>query len=798
MVGTLNSSGVPRPLLLCLCTALSLLAQQPSRPLSPIGAPDIAEKSTETAILIRQTNANAEEDPRVREIRSDMRQVSNGIDEFSRFVANQGALSGISGQDVELAQTWRAAADRLSQWAEYLHHRSEGLERDRAALGRASDLWSLTMQSAAENDLPVEVQTRLSDLMARLRNAQQATAERRKAVLALQSQLAEERFRTDSIIDQIVSVTRVQQRALLSPETTTIWEDIASWRRNRIEPPSFQLSSKAGDLFRQYLIHLLVLLSLFLLMVTTLWLFLRRLKSRASLWMASENARIRTLAFVVTRPVSTAVFLAVAVEILLLRDTTPFMIGVAVLVLIVPSVRLLPELTGKGLTRAFYLLAILLLALDLMKLVPRVSVAYRSAWLAFQCAILLASVWIWRVLKARATSGSWAYIMRTFTAISVLVAVCAILTNAIGMMRLSLLLAQLDLYSYFAVLTIRGTVLILTGMIVAALRTSRLGTVEFAYHHRAELEQQAVNVLNIAGVGAFIVGVLYLSTLLDPLRSNIYHVLNTRFAVGAISISLENVLAFVITAFSALALSSAIRVALELSAYQHLKLSVGQKETFSKLLHYMVLFLGFLVAFGAAGVELSKIAILAGGLSVGVGLGLQNIVNNFVSGLILLFERPLQVGDLVAVGSVEGEVKNIGIRASTIRNGDGADVIVPNAKLISGELTNWTHIDSVRRVNISIATGLDVQPDRIITVLLDVAKQHVQVLSSPAPVALLSGFNGSSLEFSLGFWCDIKLWGAVSSDIRAQLITAFQQAGIDVPSLPQNLQVKVVEWARAT
>jgi potassium-dependent mechanosensitive channel len=396
---------------------------------------------------------------------------------------------------------------------------------------------------------------------------------------------------------------------------------------------------------------------------------------------------------------------------------------------------------------------------------------------------------LWPMLRRRDTPGSWPSVMRIFTAISAAIAAGAVIANTIGMVRLSLLSVQFVLYSYYAAVTIRGTVSILTGMVVAALRTDRFSTVEFTSNHRPELERQAVRVLNLAGIIAFIAAVLFLTTLLDPFRSNLNHLLGVSLSVGAISISLQNILAFIVTVLVAFVISNAIRVALELSAYQHLKLSIGQKERFSKLLHYLILFLGFLIAFGAAGLELSKVAILAGGLSVGVGLGLQGVVNNFVSGLILLFERPLQVGDIVSVGKVEGQVKNIGIRASTIRNGEGADVIVPNATLITGELTNWTHLDSIRRVSITVTMGQDVQPNRIVDILTGIAKRHEMVMPAPTPTALLTGFNNGLLEFSLAFWCDARLWGGITSEVRTHLVEAFHEAGVTIPFFDQNLRV---------
>ncbi len=135
------------------------------------------------------------------------------------------------------------------------------------------------------------------------------------------------------------------------------------------------------------------------------------------------------------------------------------------------------------------------------------------------------------------------------------------------------------------------------------------------------------------------------------------------------------------------------------------------------MLHYVILLLGFFVALGALGIDLTKVTILAGAFTVGIGFGLQNVINNFVSGLILLFERPIKVGDVIEVGGNVGEVSRIGIRASVIRTADGSEVIVPNGSLISSQVTNWTFSDRQRAVEVSVNVVGGTDPQRVVELL---------------------------------------------------------------------------------
>jgi small-conductance mechanosensitive channel len=153
------------------------------------------------------------------------------------------------------------------------------------------------------------------------------------------------------------------------------------------------------------------------------------------------------------------------------------------------------------------------------------------------------------------------------------------------------------------------------------------------------------------------------------------------------------------------------------------------------LARYGVLLFGFLLALTSAGVNLSQVTIALSALGVGIGFGLQNIVNNFVSGLILVFEHPIQVGDFVEVGSHFGRVQRIGFRASVVRTLDGAEVIVPNAELIGSKVTNWSLSDRRRRVTVEVPVRIGTDPDRVIEILYGVARSQPDILADPAPSA---------------------------------------------------------------
>jgi len=196
----------------------------------------------------------------------------------------------------------------------------------------------------------------------------------------------------------------------------------------------------------------------------------------------------------------------------------------------------------------------------------------------------------------------------------------------------------------------------------------------------------------------------------------------------------------------------------------------------------------------AAGIPLSNFAIIAGALSVGIGFGMQNVVNNFVSGLILAFERPIQIGDTIEVGQVLGEVKSIGIRASNVRTFDGAEVIVPNGDLISAQVVNWTLSDRRRRVRIPVGVAYGTDPQRVIDLLKEVANKHDEVVDDPKPNVLFRAFGESSLDFEMRFWTrSHDRWVGISSDIAVAANAALKEAGIEIPFPQRDLHVRSID-----
>jgi potassium efflux system protein len=226
-------------------------------------------------------------------------------------------------------------------------------------------------------------------------------------------------------------------------------------------------------------------------------------------------------------------------------------------------------------------------------------------------------------------------------------------------------------------------------------------------------------------------------------------------------------------------------------------ISGGVRNSIRTGIGYVGIVIAALAAFSYAGFSLSNIAIIAGALSVGIGFGLQNLVNNFVSGLILLAERPIRVGDLVVVGGEEGYVRKISVRSTELETFDGAHVLIPNSYFIAEKVKNWTFRNNIRRVAIPIGVAYGSDPSRVQAVLLTVARENPDVLKTPEPFVTLDEFAPASINFTVyTFIGDITKAGSVRTQLSMMILTAFAEAGIVIPFGQTDVAVRKMDWLR--
>lgn len=266
----------------------------------------------------------------------------------------------------------------------------------------------------------------------------------------------------------------------------------------------------------------------------------------------------------------------------------------------------------------------------------------------------------------------------------------------------------------------------------------------------------------------------------------------TLFSFGKSEITLLTIVYVSVAIFLLFFLSSRFSKLLSRSILVKYTSSPATVHSVSTIIRYVILIIGLIVIVQTAGIDLSTLSILAGALGVGIGFGLQNITNNFISGLIILFEQPIKVGDRIEVGEIKGDVIKVSARATTVVTNDNISVIVPNSEFISSTVINWSHND--RNVSFRFPVGVSYKEDpRIVKkILMEVAEENSGVLKKPPTQVLFDEFGESSLNFHLRVWTTeyINRPNILKSQLYFAMFKKFKEAGIEIPFPQRDLNLK--------
>jgi len=275
----------------------------------------------------------------------------------------------------------------------------------------------------------------------------------------------------------------------------------------------------------------------------------------------------------------------------------------------------------------------------------------------------------------------------------------------------------------------------------------------------------------------------------------IYNLFSKSLTVGSSKITFGLVITALAVLYGALLVSWAVQSLLMEEVLPRRQITRGVQFAITRLIHYALVFIGFIIAVKILGFGLTNLTIIGGALGVGVGFGLQSIVNNFASGLILLFERPISVGDTIQVGSDMAVVKSLGLRATVVQTLDNAEIVIPNSDLITSRVTNWTLANRLVRVKISVGVAYGTDIEKVLALLLTCAEDNSKVLKRPKPQALFLAFGDSSLNFELRVWISefMDSTGEIQSELNRAINKKFSENNIEIPFPQTDLHLRSID-----
>lgn len=694
-----------------------------------------------------------------------------------------------------LERHWLFDAHRLARWQSDLRQATSWYASDAAELFRRRAAWQAIKDAADAASLPPALTDRMNAVLAQLNAAGQALSGplSQQAELEQRANAIEERIKTGQrsvteAIDYIdARLMRVDSPPLWAlARTPDSGKDTMALLRTGLDiEVRFARDYNAADSGNQRALRVLQLVLLPLL----LWLA-RKSRDAIRAGVMSETA-----AGVLGRPLSTWLLLSM-LGVLALEPDAPLMVQQVALVLAaVPVLRLLPPSARRQMDQWPHVITGLFLAERLGFLFLANTLFYRLSTVALTAVALAAILWLMR-RGHKAVPIAPTRQMRALRAIAwgAATLLCVSLAaNLFGNVSLAEMLTSAVIGSGYFGLVLYAGVTVITTLLQLLLARQGISRFRLAREHAPPLVQLLIRLLTAAAALGWVVYAMDRFRVLRSTYAFVAELLSYTLAVGTISISLGNVLVFLVSVVIAFWAARTIRLILHDEVLTRMALPRGVGNSIASLTYYLVLLLGLGIALSAAGFQTSQLTIVFGALGVGIGFGLQNVVNNFVSGLILMFERPIQPGDVVDISGTSGQVREIGMRATRIKTFEGADVIVPNGTLLSEKLTNWTMLDRSRRIEISVGLAYGTDPAQVIALLDGVARQTPGIVADPAPVVLFMGFGASTLDFSLRAWTtDFDRWIDIRSAMLTGMYAALKQAGIEIPFPQRDLHLRSI------
>jgi potassium-dependent mechanosensitive channel len=755
---------------------------KPNAAPTPIPLSEIASQAESTYRSVQSIETTLSTDQVTAAVERRLQPLTNEIDlrgtEMAKFLTGIVPLELLYSMEMVL-QKYR---DQLSSWNHDLTERSKILDSQIGRLDGLGKIWKATLQLPELSSAAPEIPQRVQSIIELIDRTQHAAESLRERDLILQGHVLEATTRLQAIAPAFEQAQNNAAKNLFVQDSPPLWSPgIQQWGETTqplLIPPA------SAALLKTYIQREPGILYLHAVIIVFLVLSLSWLRRGVEKW-TEEEPSLRREALVFDLPASTAITLSF-LFLGSLYSTAPFLLRALLWgVLLIPITVILRRLIDRTLFPLLDALIVLYFVDQFRLLTSLLPLVGRLIFGAEMLGGTLFLIWLIRTKHLPSaganTTKLFARAIRLLVQIGLIVFPVTLMANIFGYVDLANLLGGGAIRSAYVAASVYAALRIVEGLIIISLGTHPLGLMRAVRRNRPMIQRRICAVVELLAFIYWLSLTLNFFGLRTPLIKGTEEVLRANLGVGSLSISLQQIIVFLVTIWAAFALSHFVRFLFEEDIYYHWHLARGIPQAISTMIHYALLLLGFFAGLAVLGVDLTKVTILAGAFTVGVGFGLQTVINNFVCGLILLFERPIKVGDVIQIDTDIGEVRRIGIRACIIRTTDGSEVIVPNASIIANKVTNWTLSDRYRAIEVPVTVARGAAPQQVIDILKRAAANQPGITKDPAPQAYVLNFSSAAVSLNLRVWTDqYEDWIQVQSNLAVAIDEALTRENIAV------------------
>ncbi|WP_159946824.1 mechanosensitive ion channel family protein [Polaribacter septentrionalilitoris] len=692
-----------------------------------------------------------------------------------------------------LLNEWNRYYEYLKSWETTINNQ---LEKNSLILNDVTfdkKTWELTLEEAKTQNIPSEIVKSIGAILDDFEGLKKSIRSQNNKDLVLESKINYLMLITKDVIEKINNLKNTKAYNIFYKRHNVLWN--ISFKKAKTSEDDTGEKTYFGSVSLDFLKTFEGLFYFFGFLIIVLIYFINYLKKGFDTYQPKDGQiEVKTKSIIYNQSRLVIVFLSLIFAKIVFPTLPDILNNLLTLFLLLATIPIVKPFISKKFEPIVYVV-ILFFALDGAKTYIWFESYQYRIYLLVEAFLVIISLYYfthpYKQIKALTKTKLSQFLIK-LTPIFYVLVIVSILSNILGYTNLTDI--TLKIFTQGVVLSVifYGVLRIFEAISLAITHRHYSIKGSFDVNRKIKVESKLTMYVRLI---TFVIWVLLFLQILDqlnPIINFFSDILSEPYIIGNISFTIGSIVAFLLILISSFLITKLISFALDQgdTTLKFLHLPKGIPRAISVILRYLILAFGVVFAVSSLGVDLTEFNLMAGALGLGIGFGLQNVISNFVSGLILIFERPILTGDTVEVNNLMGTVNKIGVRSSKVSTFDGADVVVPNNNLVSNDLINWTLSSSLKRTEILVGTSYSSDPNKVLELLFECANNHPNTVKDPKPNALFSDFGDNSLNFRLRFWTHFSVGLQTKSDISVAIYNTFKEHGIEIPFPQQDVYIK--------